>query len=356
MWVFRSGAFWVEGHIYSVYWTHVWSRVDGSKVSLTFKCAFAQFLYYLCSITLRRICVTSCVRLWDAVECPSLLPPLVSFVLFFSFCPKFYLVLILLLNHVIYYPRICSVLRLHAFAMCPFTLLLSLSLLFLTPIRLFLTIASCFSFPHSLCTPASSPLPPFSFAPNLSTFLCLWWAAYFDVHSWGTNGSIYMYSSAMPAEKRAITGTLGEEAIQDAVQKYYSKHLKTSDDLPSCTAEWPPDHIVKAIKPIHPKLISKYHGCGLCLSNDLGGLSIVDLGCGAGHDVYIASLPIGPKGSVLRVDMTKEQLDATACRKVCFRQCWLQAWLHWATGWSGTRSRQFRSDHEQLRWLVSGWH
>ena len=35
----------------------------------------------------------------------------------------------------------------------------------------------------------------------------------------------------------------------------------------------------------------------------------MDLGCGAGRDVYIASQLVGPKGRVIGVDMTQEQLD-----------------------------------------------
>jgi arsenite methyltransferase len=50
----------------------------------------------------------------------------------------------------------------------------------------------------------------------------------------------------------------------------------------------------------------------LCLpAYDLTGCSILDLGCGAGRDVYIGSQMVGESGSVVGVDMTAEQL-ATA--------------------------------------------
>jgi arsenite methyltransferase len=42
---------------------------------------------------------------------------------------------------------------------------------------------------------------------------------------------------------------------------------------------------------------------------DLTGATILDLGCGAGRDVYIASQLVGPTGKVVGVDMTDEQLD-----------------------------------------------
>jgi arsenite methyltransferase len=40
------------------------------------------------------------------------------------------------------------------------------------------------------------------------------------------------------------------------------------------------------------------------------GMRILDLGCGAGRDVYIASQLVGAAGSVVGVDMTVQQLDA----------------------------------------------
>jgi len=102
------------------------------------------------------------------------------------------------------------------------------------------------------------------------------------------------------------------DETKDAVKEYYSKHLKTSDDLQTnacCTAAAPPEHIKAALSQIHDEVIAKYYGCGLCLPEDLDGLSILDLGCGAGRDVYIASQLVGKNGRVVGVDMTKEQLD-----------------------------------------------
>lgn len=60
---------------------------------------------------------------------------------------------------------------------------------------------------------------------------------------------------------------------------------------------------------VHDEVHSKYYGCGLCLPEDLEGLAILDLGCGAGRDVYIASQLVGAKGRVVGVDMTAEQLE-----------------------------------------------
>ena len=103
------------------------------------------------------------------------------------------------------------------------------------------------------------------------------------------------------------------DKINQQVSEYYGKTLSTSDDLQTnacCTAGAPPQYIQDAISNIHPDVVAKYYGCGLCLPQyDLTGLSVLDLGCGAGRDVYIASQLVGETGRVVGVDMTKEQLD-----------------------------------------------
>lgn len=56
-------------------------------------------------------------------------------------------------------------------------------------------------------------------------------------------------------------------------------------------------------------MIAKYYGCGICVPDLLEGTTVLDLGCGAGRDVYIASQLVGKEGLVVGVDMTPEQLD-----------------------------------------------
>lgn len=104
-------------------------------------------------------------------------------------------------------------------------------------------------------------------------------------------------------------------STQSSVQEYYGKTLKESDDLATnacCAAAAPPNYIKDCIDNIHPDVKAKYYGCGLCLPQyDMTGARVLDLGCGAGRDVYIASQLVGPTGKVVGVDMTEEQL-ATA--------------------------------------------
>lgn len=97
------------------------------------------------------------------------------------------------------------------------------------------------------------------------------------------------------------------------MSEYYGKTLVTLDDLQTnacCTSGAPPPHIQECLSNIHPTVKAKYYGCGLCLPQyDLRGLRVLDLGCGAGRDVYIASQLVGKEGSVVGIDMTPEQLN-----------------------------------------------
>jgi ubiquinone/menaquinone biosynthesis C-methylase UbiE len=44
---------------------------------------------------------------------------------------------------------------------------------------------------------------------------------------------------------------------------------------------------------IHDEITSKFYGCGSPIPELVEGLTIVDLGCGTGRDVYLASGLVG---------------------------------------------------------------
>lgn len=98
----------------------------------------------------------------------------------------------------------------------------------------------------------------------------------------------------------------------ESVQDYYGKVLQSSDDLQTnacCTPDEMPEHVKRALSNIHDEVLTRYYGCGLVMPGALEGARVLDLGCGAGRDVYALSQMVGPTGHVVGVDMTPEQLD-----------------------------------------------
>lgn len=95
-------------------------------------------------------------------------------------------------------------------------------------------------------------------------------------------------------------------------QEYYGKVLQKSSDLKTnaCCTSWnPPDHIAAALNKVHPEVMERYYGCGLVTPDALEGKVILDLGCGAGRDVYTLAQLVGSSGKCIGLDMTKEQLE-----------------------------------------------
>lgn len=99
--------------------------------------------------------------------------------------------------------------------------------------------------------------------------------------------------------------------MQEIVQKYYGETLTSTRDLQAsacCTNEGMPPFVKPLLAQVHAEVKTRYYGCGLVLPESLEGLKILDLGCGAGRDVYMLSQLVGEKGQVIGVDMTEEQL------------------------------------------------
>jgi SAM-dependent methyltransferase len=103
-----------------------------------------------------------------------------------------------------------------------------------------------------------------------------------------------------------------ESGIHREVQRYYGETLESTDDLKTtacCTAAAPPDYVKELLAGVHTEVSARYYGCGLVLPEALEGLRVLDLGCGAGRDVYVLSRLVGATGKVVGVDMTVEQLE-----------------------------------------------
>lgn len=95
------------------------------------------------------------------------------------------------------------------------------------------------------------------------------------------------------------------------VKAYYGAELTGTGDLKTdacSTLDAPAPWLRRAIGRVHPEVAARYYGCGLAVPTLLEGLKVLDLGCGAGRDVFTLASLVGPTGHVTGVDMTPEQL------------------------------------------------
>jgi SAM-dependent methyltransferase len=94
-------------------------------------------------------------------------------------------------------------------------------------------------------------------------------------------------------------------------RSYYGQVLSGSADLKTdacCTTEAPPPAIRAALSNVHEEVRARYYGCGLVAPEAMEGLRVLDLGSGSGQDAYLLAQLVGPRGSVVGVDATPEQL------------------------------------------------
>jgi len=107
-------------------------------------------------------------------------------------------------------------------------------------------------------------------------------------------------------------GRRSADSVIEDVKEYYGKQLQSTDDLVSgacCSTETPPVEIRDTLPLIADEILTKFYGCGSPLPPLLEGMTVLDLGCGTGRDVYIASKLVGESGFVIGVDMTTEQIE-----------------------------------------------
>lgn len=103
-----------------------------------------------------------------------------------------------------------------------------------------------------------------------------------------------------------------QDKIRSDVANYYGKTLSGTVDLKTsacCSTECVPTAHRELLAKLHPEVTSRFYGCGSPIPDSLKGACVLDLGCGSGRDVYLASALVGPSGKVVGVDMTDEQLE-----------------------------------------------
>lgn len=97
------------------------------------------------------------------------------------------------------------------------------------------------------------------------------------------------------------------------IKEYYShitKELegKMETGICSCALDGTPDHIQTIRAEVDEEIVKRFYGCGSPIPDALEGLTVLDLGCGTGYDVYTISKLVGEEGHVIGVDMNDDQL------------------------------------------------
>jgi arsenite methyltransferase len=101
------------------------------------------------------------------------------------------------------------------------------------------------------------------------------------------------------------------EAVIASVKKYYGVTLQKKAGSRSnryCCDDSLPENHRRILSEIDEEILKRFYGCGSPIPPDLEGCVVLDLGCGSGRDAYLASKLVGPKGSVIGIDMTDAQL------------------------------------------------
>ncbi|MDD2737133.1 MAG: methyltransferase domain-containing protein [Desulfuromonadaceae bacterium] len=77
----------------------------------------------------------------------------------------------------------------------------------------------------------------------------------------------------------------------------------------SCSIDLFPLYQRQAFARIDDEIHDKFFGCGSPIPPAVDGCTILNLGCGTGRDVYLASQLVGPEGYVIGIDMSEEQFE-----------------------------------------------
>ncbi|MEM7233166.1 MAG: methyltransferase domain-containing protein [Planctomycetota bacterium] len=102
-----------------------------------------------------------------------------------------------------------------------------------------------------------------------------------------------------------------DDALREYLSRYYGKEISQTEDLEyqACCVDDTKTRYREIYKLIPKEVKSRNYGCGCSLpQDDLTGLTVLDLGSGAGLDAFLAARLVGETGRVIGVDMTDEQL------------------------------------------------
>lgn len=114
-------------------------------------------------------------------------------------------------------------------------------------------------------------------------------------------------SATAPDSVGCCATAVAEPSPATTVQTFYSNAAKTAQSSLCCPTRY--NH--ESVSHIPADVLERSYGCGSpALDAALApGDVVVDLGCGAGIDTFIAARLVGPQGRVIGVDMTEEMIE-----------------------------------------------
>lgn len=97
---------------------------------------------------------------------------------------------------------------------------------------------------------------------------------------------------------------------RNRVQEFYGEAAETPKEGLCCPVQPDPEDLSH----IPEKVVKRFYGCGspVDIAEIREGETTLDLGCGAGIDVFIAAKKVGPGGKAIGIDMTDGMLKVAA--------------------------------------------
>lgn len=133
---------------------------------------------------------------------------------------------------------------------------------------------------------------------------------------------------------------MADPSVSDVVRDYYGEVLRGAGDLKTnacCCKETIPFAHRAILATLDDEILDRFYGCGSPIPPALTGLTVLDLGCGAGRDAFLLSALVGERGAVIGVDITEAQLAVArrhrqaqaeklgyAASNVDFRSGWIE--------------------------------
>ncbi len=118
-------------------------------------------------------------------------------------------------------------------------------------------------------------------------------------------GDLEAFAPLRTSSSNCVT-SVGLEKPRALVQEFYGKAAETPQAALCC----PVDYDSADTAHIPAEVLERFYGCGgpMSLAGAKPGETVVDLGSGAGIDVFIAAKKVGPDGRAIGVDMTDPML------------------------------------------------